>query len=405
MSDPLKNKKIVVGVCGGIAAYKAAELVRILVKSEAEPRVVMTRSARAFVGPLTFEALAGNPVWTDMLDHEAGRPFRHIDWAKTCHGLVVVPATANVIGKMAHGIADDPLTTLALAVRSPILVCPSMNVRMYANEIVQENMKRLEKAGVRVLHPQSGALACGDEGVGRLPEVETIAEKIRQLLSPQDLAGEQILITAGPTQEALDPVRFITNPSSGKMGFALAIEAGRRGARVTLVSGPAVMPDPPDVRVIRVRTAEEMLRAVLDNAEGASMIIKAAAVSDWRPSHPSENKLKKQDMPHSIALEQTMDILKRLGENKGSDRILVGFAAETQELEENARIKLEAKNLDIIVANRVGVPDSGFGSDANQAVLLYRDGRRESLPSMEKKSLAALLFDRILEMRAHDRDP
>ena len=402
MADPLKNKKIIVGVCGGIAVYKALDLVRVLVKGGADVRVVMTRSARAFVSALTFEALSRNPVWTEMFGDETGEPFRHIEWAESCDALVVVPATANTIGKMAHGIADDPLTTLMLAIRSPVLVCPSMNVRMYANEIVQENMTRLEKAGARVLHPESGALACGDEGPGRLPDIETIAEEIRLLLSPQDLAGEHVLITAGPTQEPFDPVRFISNPSSGKMGYALARVARRRGARVLLISGPTALPDPPGVNVIRVRTAAEMLGAVTDNVEGNSIVVKAAAVSDWRPSSLSEQKVKKEEMALHVSLEQTSDILKQLGEIK-KNQFLVGFAAETDRLEENARAKLSGKNVDLLVANLVGVADSGFGAETNQATLLYRDGRTEALPLMGKETLADVLFDRVLAVKRRDR--
>ena len=403
MADPIQGKKIVVGVCGGIAAYKAVDVVRVLVKAGADVRVVMTRSAQSFVGPLTFEALSNNPVWTKMFGEETGQPFRHIRWAEQADAVVVVPATANMIGKMAHGIADDPLTTLVLAARSPILVCPSMNVRMYANGRVQENIKRVAEGGVRVLHPETGSLACGDEGPGRLPEIQTIAEEIRVLLSPQNLSGERILITAGPTQEPLDPVRYITNPSSGKMGYALARVARRRGAEVLLISGPTHLPDPFGVTVIRVRTAEEMLLAVMDRMEETSIVLKAAAVSDWRPSHVSEHKVKKDEIPVPLELEQTPDILKRLGGIK-KNQILIGFAAETERLEENAQAKLTAKNLDLVVANLVGLPDSGFGADTNRVTLLYQDGRNEALPLMEKEALADVLFDRVIEMRKTQRD-
>jgi len=403
MADPIQGKKIVVGVCGGIAAYKAVDVVRVLVKAGADVRVVMTRSAQSFVGPLTFEALSSNPVWTKMFGEETGQPFRHIRWAEQADAVVVVPATANMIGKMAHGIADDPLTTLVLAARSPILVCPSMNVRMYANDRVQENMKRVAEGGVRVLHPETGSLACGDEGPGRLPEIQTIAEEIRLLLSPQNLLGERILITAGPTQEPLDPVRYITNPSSGKMGYALARVARRRGAEVLLISGPTHLQAPFGMTVIRVRTAEEMLRAVMDRMEETSIVLKAAAVSDWRPSHVSEHKVKKDEIPVPLKLEQTPDILKRLGGIK-KNQILIGFAAETERLEENAQAKLTAKNLDLVVANLVGLPDSGFGADTNRVTLLYRDGRNETLPLMEKETLADVLFDRVLEIRKRQRD-
>jgi phosphopantothenoylcysteine decarboxylase/phosphopantothenate--cysteine ligase len=397
VGDPVKDKQIVFGVCGGIAAYKAVDLLRVLVKSGARSRVIMTKSAQAFVGPLTFEALSGHQVWTHMFGPRQDAPFRHIAWADEADVVVIAPATANIIGKMAHGIADDPLTTFVLAVRAPILVCPSMNVRMYENHAVQDNIKRLERAGIRVLHPETGSLACGHEGPGRLPDVEAIAEELRFLLCAQDLAGERILVTAGPTQEPIDPVRFISNPSSGKMGHALARVARRRGAEVVLISGPTALPDPQGVRVIRVRTAEEMFNAVMDHVEQTTIVVKAAAVSDWRPVSLFEHKVKKEEMANSH-LEQTPDILKALGENKKS-RILVGFAAETQDLRENACAKLTAKNLDFIVANIVGQTNSGFGSDTNQVSLFYKDGRTEALPLMDKGELADIILDKVLEIK------
>ena len=350
--NPLKDKQIVLGVCGGIAAYKAANLLRILVKSGCHIRVIMTRSAQAFVGPLTFEALSGHTVWTNMFGQPGDTPFRHIAWAEEADAVVIAPATANIIGKMSHGIADDSLTTFVLAVRAPILVCPSMNVHMYENRAVSENIERLEQAGIKVLRPEVGSLACGHEGRGRLPDAEAIAEELCFLLCRQDLAGERILVTAGPTQEPIDPVRFISNPSSGKMGFALARVGRRRGAQVLLISGPTVLPDPHGVRVIRVGTAQEMFNAVMDHVEQSTIIVKAAAVSDWRPASLIEHKLKKEKMAQHLRLEQTVDILKALGENK-KDQVLVGFAAETHNLQENACAKLIAKNLDLIVGNLV----------------------------------------------------
>ncbi len=398
MPDPLKDRQIVLGVCGGIAAYKAVDLLRVLVKSGSHIRVIMTRSAQAFVGPLTFEALSGHPVWTDMFKRQQDTTFPHIAWADEANAVVIAPATANIIGKMAHGIADDPLTTFVLAVRGPILVCPSMNVRMYENRAVQDNIKRLEQAGIKVLHPEAGLLACGHEGTGRLPHVEAIAEDLRSLLCSQDLAGERILVTAGPTQEPIDPVRFMSNPSSGKMGHALARVARRRGAEVLLISGPTALPDPQGVRVIRVRTAEEMLNAVMDHVEQTTIVVKAAAVSDWRPASLFEHKVKKEEMAQRLHLEQTPDILKALGQNK-KGRILVGFAAETQDLRENACAKLTAKNLDLIVANLIGQTDSGFGSDTNQVSLFYKDGRTEALPLMDKVGLAGIILDKVLEIK------
>ncbi len=403
MSDPLMDKKIVFGVCGGIAAYKAVDLLRILVKSGAQVRVIMTKAAQAFVGPLTFEALSGHPVWTQLFGEQANAPFRHITWAEEADAVIIVPATANIIGKMSHGIADDPLTTFILAARAPVLVCPSMNVHMYENRLVQENVKRLEQVGMTVLHPDTGLLACGEEGPGRLPDVEIMAEELRSLLCAKDLAGQRVLVTAGPTQEPIDPVRFISNPSSGKMGHVVARIARRRGAEVFLVSGPTVLPDPQGVSVTRVRTADEMFNAVMEIAEKATIIVMAAAVSDWRPASFFEHKIKKGEMGQNLRFEQTVDILKAVGNNK-SQKILVGFAAETRDLENNARTKLAAKNLDLIVANLIGQPDSGFGSDTNQASLFYRDGRNETLPLMDKGALADALFDKVLEIKRKEND-
>ena len=339
MPDPLKDKEIVVGVCGGIAAYKAADFVRVLVKAGANTRVIMTKAAQAFVGPLTFEALSGRPVWTHMFEGRKDSPFRHITWAEEADATVIIPATANIIGKMAHGIADDPLTTFALALKAPLLVCPSMNVRMYENAVVVDNIKGLRRAGIHIVDPEIGSLACGDEGVGRLPRVEIIAERLRCMVSPQDLAGEKVLVTAGPTQEPMDPVRFISNPSSGKMGYALARCARRRGAKVVLISGPTALADPDGVTVIRVQTAREMFDAVMAHADQNTLIIKAAAVSDWRPAEVFQHKLKKAEMPQPLSLEKTADILRALGERK-KDQILVGFAAETQDLQKNARVSV-----------------------------------------------------------------
>ena len=386
------------GVCGGVAAYKALDLVRTLVRSGALVRVVMTKAAQAFVGPLTFAALSGNAVWTHMFGEEEGTTFRHIMWAEEADTVVIAPATANCIAKMVHGIADDPLTTLMLSVRVPVLVCPSMNRHMYENGDVQDNINTLERHGVVVLRPETGPLACGDEGPGRLPDVETIAEELRSLLSPKDLAGEHVLVTAGPTQEPVDPVRFISNPSSGKMGYALARVARRRGAEVVLVTGLTALSHPQGVSVIEVRTADEMLRAVKDPAKKATIIIMAAAVSDWRPVSHFEHKVKKEEMERHLNLEQTTDILKMLGENK-KGQTLIGFAAETQDLRKHATAKLAAKNLDLVVANLVGQDGSGFGSDTNQVSLFYGDGRDEALPLMHKEVLADILLDRAIAMR------
>lgn len=398
MPDPLKDKEIVVGVCGGIAAYKAADFLRVLVKSGANTRVIMTKAAQAFVGPVTFEALSGHPVWTHMFEGRQDSAFRHIQWAEKADAAVVIPATANILGKMAHGIADDPLTTFALALRAPMLVCPSMNVRMYENAVVLDNIKRLRQVGIHVVDPEIGSLACGDEGAGRLPRIETIAERLRYLVSPRDLAGEKVLVTAGPTQEPMDPVRFISNPSSGKMGYALARCARRRGAKVLLISGPTVLADPDGVTVIRVQTAQEMFDAVMAHGDQNTVIVKAAAVSDWRPAGVFQHKLKKAEVAQPLSIEKTVDILQALGERKKA-QILIGFAAETKDLQKNARAKLVAKNLDLIVANPVGQNDSGFGSDMNQVELFYADGRKEAIPLMDKEALADVLLDRVLQIK------
>jgi phosphopantothenoylcysteine decarboxylase/phosphopantothenate--cysteine ligase len=393
VSEPLKDKEIVLGVCGGIAAYKAADFLRLLVKCGARVRVVMTKAGQAFVGPVTFEALSGRPVWTHMFKGGNGA-LTHVKWADEADAAVIIPATANIIGKMAHGIADDPLTTFVLALKAPILVCPSMNVNMYENPLVKENVERLLQAGFHVVAPETGSLACGHVGVGRLAQIESIAEELRCVLSPQDLAGEHILVTAGPTQESMDPVRFIGNPSSGKMGYALARAARRRGAKVVLISGPTVLPDPERVRVIRVRTAQEMFDAVMTHRDEKTVIIKAAAVSDWKPQDVSQDKLKKTEMKGTLPLERTQDILKALGREK-EGQILVGFAAETRDLEENAKAKIAEKHLDLIVANRVGGSNSGFGSDTNEVKVFYKDGSAEVIPLMDKGHLADLLLDRV----------
>jgi len=398
MSDPLKNKQIVLGVCGGIAAYKAADFARQLVKAGSCVRVVMTQAARAFVGPVTFEALTGNPVWTSMFDQTGDGVFRHLEWARESDAAVIIPATANIIGKMAHAIADDPLTTLILGMKCPVLVCPAMNVHMYENPLVQGNIVRLSQAGMHVVGPGTGALACGDEGAGRLAELETIEEELRYLLASKDLAQERVLVTAGPTREPMDPVRFVSNPSSGRMGYAVAKTARRRGAKVVLVSGPVAFPDPYGVKTIRVCTAKEMFDGVMAEAQESTVVIKAAAVSDWRPTCVSRHKVKKGENQFQCTFEKTDDILAALGQAKG-ERVLVGFAAETQDLKENARAKLVGKNLDMVVANVVGQDGSGFGAETNQVSLLHKDGRAEDLPLMDKASLADVILDRVLEIR------
>jgi phosphopantothenoylcysteine decarboxylase/phosphopantothenate--cysteine ligase len=394
MRNGIKNKKVILAVCGGIAAYKSIEILRLLKKAGAEVRVIMTQSAQWFVGALTFEALSGQPVFKDMFQEGSEASFRHIDWAREADGVIIAPATANTIGKLANGIADDPLSTFMLAVASPVLICPSMNTHMYANQAVQRNLDTLRSDGYVVVEPASGQLACGTTGPGRLPEPEEIFDRFLGCLSPKDLVGKKILVTAGPTIEPIDPVRFISNRSSGKMGFAVARAAEHRGAEVTLISGPTHLADPMNVTTIRVRTAEEMAGHVFQQMENADVIIKSAAVSDYGPKESEAHKIKKGKNELVLHLQQNEDILKVLGQKK-KHQILVGFAAETKDLEKNATQKLAEKNLDIIAGNLVGSSDSGFESDTNTVTLFFKDGTTESLPTMEKLEVAHILLDRI----------
>jgi phosphopantothenoylcysteine decarboxylase/phosphopantothenate--cysteine ligase len=391
--EPLENKTIALGVSGGIAAYKSVELLRLLTKAGARVRVIMTANARWFVGPGTFQALSGLPVCTSVFE-EGDASIRHIDWARETDLAVIAPATANVIGKLANGIADDALSTFMLAVATPVVICPAMNTHMYEHPALQRNLDRLQGYGHHIVEPDAGSLACGTVGPGRLATPENILGEAEAVMTPKDLKGRTVLLTAGPTREAIDPVRFVSNPSSGKMGFALARAAVRRGARVILVTGPVHLPDPLHAEVHRVESAAEMAACVQAQVTAADCIIKTAAVADYRPVRTAEHKIKKADDRLQIDLERTTDILKTLGEQKGQ-RVLVGFAAETQHLRDNARQKLEAKNLDLIVANRIGEAGSGFEVDTNKVTLLFRDGREEGLPVMAKDALAHELLDRI----------
>jgi len=396
MKTSLKNKNIILGVTGGIAAYKSVELLRLLKREEALVRVIMTENACRFVGPLTFQALSGQPVCTGLFKNEADTSIRHIEWARQADAVVVAPATANIIGKLANGIADDALSTCLLAVTSPVAVCPSMNTHMYQSAPVQRNIERLRMDGCFVIAPSAGDLACGTTGPGRLPEPEDILDRLVALLTPRDLEGKRVLVTAGPTHEALDPVRFISNPSSGKMGYAVARAAEQRGAEVTLITGPVCLPDPVNIDLVKVRTAAEMARAVFEKMENADIVVKAAAVSDYSPVDVSKQKIKKDKDQMTLSLKKNQDILKELGGRK-KRQILVGFAAETENIEKNAVKKLAEKNLDMIVANRVGLPESGFEADFNTVTLFSKDGSRESLPVMPKDAVAHILLDRVLE--------
>ncbi len=398
MKTVIKKKNIILGVSGGIAAYKSVELLRLLVKQGANVRVMMTENARWFVGPLTFEALSGQPVCTDLFEKNDDASIRHIQWAEAADAVVIAPATANIIGKLSGGIADDALSTFLLAVTCPVIVCPSMNTHMFESRAVQRNLETLGADGHFIVDPESGTLACGTTGPGRLPEPEDIVDRIAYYLSTKDLKDKKILVTSGPTRESVDPVRFISNPSSGKMGFAVARAAEYRGGAVTLITGPTHLPDPNNVKVIRIQTAREMAQAVFDNMDHSDIIIKTAAVSDYRPKNPATQKIKKEKGELVLYLERTQDILKEIGLRK-KDQILVGFAAETENLEQHAEKKRVEKNLDIIVGNIVGEPSSGFGADTNKVTLFFKEGTQEPLPVMEKDAVAHILLDRILKIR------
>jgi len=392
----LTGKRIVLGVTGGIAAYKAAEFVRLLVKGEAEVHVVMTRNAQEFITPLTFQTLSGNPVTTDPFTLLEETKIGHIALADLAELILILPATANIIGKIANGIADDFLSTMVMASKAPVLLVPSMNVNMWDNKAVQKNIQTLIERGYHFVEPGTGELACHWYGKGRLADLEEVMERIEDLFSPKDLKGERILLTAGPTQEPIDPIRFITNRSSGKMGYALAGMARRRGADVILISGPTSLSLPRrDMEVVQVQTAEEMREAVLRHLERCSVVIKAAAVGDFRPREVSQAKIKKGESSLSLQLERTGDILEEIGKRKG-DRILIGFAAETENLVKNAHKKLLAKNLDMIVANEV---EASFGQDANKVKILFPSGEIEDVPLMIKGDVANVVLDQVVRLR------
>ena len=400
----LKGKKIVLGVTAGIAAYKAAEFVRLLVKEEVDVHVVMTENAQKFMAPLTFQTLSGNPVVTDPFALLEDAEIGHIALADLAELVVILPATANIIGKIANGIADDFLSTMVMATKAPVLFVPSMNVNMWENKALQKNIQTLIGIGYHLMEPGEGELACHWYGKGRLPELIEVVEKVEDLFSPKDLGGERILITAGPTQEAIDPVRFVTNPSSGKMGYALATMATRRGAEVILITGPVSLPFPRrDIQWVPVRSAEEMRAAVFSHLEGSSVVIKAAAVSDYRPKVTSEKKIKKGSSDYILALERTKDILEELGKKKGN-RILVGFAAETEDVVANAKKKLLEKNLDFIVVNDVTKPGAGFGSDTNQVKILYASGQVNELPLMTKEEVSQFILDDVVKLLKQKKD-
>lgn len=387
----LENKKIVIGVTGSIAAYKIAGLCSMLKKKKADVTVIMTQNATNFINPITFETLTGNKCLIDTFDRNFQYDVEHVELAKAAEVFLVAPASANVIAKAAHGIADDMLTTTLLAATCPKLFAPAMNTRMYQNPITQDNLQILKKYGMKVITPASGHLACGDTGEGKMPEVEELYDNIIDALTPKDLTGYNVLVTAGPTQEKIDPVRFISNHSTGKMGYAIAKQAKMRGAKVTLVSGPVALKAPKGVEVVPIVSAKDMADAVWERADAMDMIIKAAAVADYRPVTTYEDKVKKSSDDMSIALERTDDILAHLGKNKKEGQILCGFSMETKDMLENSKAKLEKKNLDVIVANNLKVAGAGFGTDTNVVTLITKDEVKE-LPILSKEEVA----DRIL---------
>lgn len=392
----MNNKTVVLGVTGGIAVYKACDLVSSLRKLGIEVHVIMTKSASEFVTPMTFQTMSQNFVTLDMFEEPKTWDVEHIALAKKADVFVVAPATANIIGKMANGIADDMLSTTLMATRAPILVAPAMNTNMYSHPVTQENINKLERLGYKFVEPASGRLACGDEGKGKLAPVEEILKEILKLLNPRekDLEGKKVLITAGPTMESLDPVRFLTNRSSGKMGYAIAKAAVARGAKVTLVSGKTNQTPPVGLdQFIPIESAVDMYKAVMENLESSDIIIKSAAVADYRPKNVSDKKIKKTDGDLVIELERNPDILMEVGKKKGS-KVLVGFAAETNDLIENATKKVQKKNLDFIVANDLTKEGAGFGVDTNIVKILHREGKIEELPIMEKEALADEILDR-----------
>ena len=389
---------LVLGVTGGIACYKAVELVRLLVKDGFTVQVIMTRGALEFVTPLTFQTLSGRPVATEIFNLTQESEIGHINLADSANLFVVAPATANVIGKIAAGIADDLLTTVLMATQAPVLIAPAMNIHMYENPILQENIRKLRRVGYHFIEPAEGYLACGYVGKGRLQEPQQILEEIRRLVQKKDMVGEKLLITAGPNREPLDPIRYLSNRSSGKMGYALARAGLRRGAEVLLISGPTEIEPPTGARLISVTTAAEMREAVLGEFPGSTAVIMAAAVTDYRPVVFANQKIKRGKGPIELRLEPNPDILKEIGAKKNG-KLLVGFAAETEELIANAEKKLKEKNLDMIVANNVTEAGAGFDVDTNVATILDRTGAVRSLPLMSKEALADEVFDHLLALK------
>ena len=397
----LKGKTVILGVTGSIAAYKAANLASMLKKQHADVQVIMTKNATQFMNPITFESLTGNKCLVDTFDRNFQFQVEHVALAKRADLAIIAPATANIMAKLAHGLADDMLTTTLLACRCPKLIAPAMNTRMYENPVTQDNMDLLRKYGFRIIEPAVGHLACGDTGAGKLPPETLLLECILdEIAMEKDMKGLHVLITAGPTMEAIDPVRFISNHSTGKMGYALARVCRRRGAEVTLVSGKTNLEAPYGVTLVPVTSAQDMFEAVSSRAKEQDMIIKAAAVADYRPVTVAENKIKKSPGDMSIALERTTDILAWLGEHRREGQVLCGFAMETEHMVEHAKEKLTRKHVDMIAANNVKVAGAGFGTDTNVVTLITEDGVEE-LAKMSKEEVASRIVDALLRIRGN----
>ena len=394
----LKGKTVLLGVTGGIAAYKAAALASSLIKQHAAVEVVMTRNATQFITPLTFEQLTGRKVMVDTFDRNFVHQVEHISLAQRTDLVLIAPATANICAKLAHGLADDMLTTTVLACRCPKLIAPAMNTNMYENPVTQDNLDTLRRYGWEVITPASGRLACGAVGPGKLPEPEDLLQYVlRQLALPHDLSGKRILISAGPTQEALDPVRYLTNHSTGKMGYALARMAMLRGAEVTLVSGPVSIAPPPFIRLIPIVSARDMFEAITANAADADYIFMAAAVADYTPARYVDDKIKKHDGDLSIPLQRTKDILAYLGEHRSDNQIICGFSMETRDMLENSRAKLQKKKVDMICANNLKVPGAGFGVDTNVITMITKDEITQ-LPLLTKEETANAILDKAIRL-------
>ncbi len=398
--DCIRGKNIVIGVTGSIAAYKIASLCSMLKKRDANVTVIMTRNATNFINPITFETLTGNKCLVDTFDRNFEFSVEHVELSKAADVFLIAPASANVIAKAAHGIADDMLTTTLLAATCPKIVAPAMNTRMYENPVTQDNIGILKKYGMTVIDPADGYLACGDTGKGKMPEPEVLLVYLERALSPKDLAGRKVLVTAGPTREKIDPVRFISNNSTGKMGYAIAKEAFLRGADVTLVSGVTALDTPVGVTLVPILSAADMAREVKKYAEGADIIIKSAAVADYRPSVVYEEKVKKKENEMSIPLEKTEDILAYLGEHRRANQLLCGFSMETENMLDNSKEKLARKHLDMIVANNLKTAGAGFGTDTNVVTIITKDAVKEC-ELMSKQDVAGIIFDTLLKLEKH----